>query len=99
LSPGIQPRGTGSLAGQQQQSYAPAPPTTRVSQRLPADATTPVTPSKDPSPSTAERPLPPGMPGSTPTTGRVSTGRVYREHSSPLRKPEKEGGFLSKLRG
>ncbi|HEU4390762.1 MAG TPA: zinc ribbon domain-containing protein [Blastocatellia bacterium] len=95
LNPGVQPRGTGSLAGQQQ-SFAPAAQTTKVSQRMPAgDATTPVTPSKDPSPSTAERPISPGVPG----TSRVSTGRVYREHSSPLRKPEKEGGFLSKLRG
>ena len=99
LGPGAQlPRGTGSLAGQQQ-AFTPAAPTTRVSQRLPADATTPVTPSKEPSPTTSERPMTPGLPGNPPGTTRVSTGRVYREHSSPLRKPEKEGGFLSKLRG
>src|SRR5262245_33520269 len=91
-------RGTGALPTTTPQTFAPVPPTTRVSQRLPGDATTPVNPSKEPGPASPDRPANPGFP-SVPGTTRVGTGRVYREHSSPLRKPEKEGGFLSKLRG
>jgi hypothetical protein len=90
------PRGTGNLTAAP--TGPPVPPTTRVSQLLAGDATTPVTPARPPSPPAGEKAVNPGLPGGVPSTGRVSTGRVYREHSSPLRKPDKESDLLSKLR-
>lgn len=93
-------RGSGGLSGQ------PAPagaPTTRVSQRLAVDATKPaVAPAAPPpeavSPGERTDGRTPANPASLVGANRVGTSRVSREHSSPLRKSDKELEILSKLR-
>jgi hypothetical protein len=99
LDPSLQPRGTGGLNASFAQT---ANPSVRSSQRLSPDLvkgngaqpgnTRPVS---------AESPIsvPPLMPAPLDENlVRPVTGRINREHSSPLRKLEKEDDLMSKLR-
>lgn len=96
-----QVRGSGGLSSQ---AAPPAAVTTRVSQRLPLDATKPAVASPAATPLEASPPggrlegRQPANPDSAAGTSRVGTSRVGREHSSPLRKIEKEEEVLSRLR-
>jgi hypothetical protein len=101
LDPALQPRGTGGLSASQP-NQTPAAANTRQSQRLVAD------PLKNPAAQPANtRPVagekaPDQLPQipATPLEAvpRPLTGRVNREHSSPLRKPDREEDLISKLR-
>jgi hypothetical protein len=92
-----QPRGTGGLSASALSSATPV--ASRVSQRLPGSPQKPIA---------ETRPVSLENNGSTPTSlptpqgelpaGRPLTGRVNREHSSPLRRPDKEDDLMSKLR-
>jgi hypothetical protein len=101
VDPALQPRGTGGLSS----SLPGSPPVavnTRQSQRLVAD------PLKNPAPQPANtRPVavekaPDQLPQiSAPpleSIPRPLTGRVNREHSTPLRRPDKDEDLISKLR-
>jgi hypothetical protein len=88
LDPTLQPRGTGSLT-----NVVPAS-TGRVSSRLSArqpSYTRPLTLEGESSNST----LPTEPPADL---GRTFTGRINREHSSPLRSFDKDDDLMSKLR-
>ena len=98
LDPALQPRSTGGLNG----SQPVLPANGKHSQRLSPDLT------KVGSQQIANtRPVslnnnshlpsnPPGLPDEN--SARPGTGRINREHSSPLRKLEKEDELMSKLR-
>lgn len=99
LDPALQPRGTGGLAVPLAQATSMS---VRPSQRLSPDLTRP----NGAQPSHT-RPVSvdgmvsglsnsPAAPNENPI--RPGTGRINREHSSPLRKLEKEDDLLSKLR-
>ena len=101
LDPALQPRGTGGLSASLAGQATPAT-NVRPSQRLVADALK--NPSAQPAhtrPVAGEKavdsllqvPLPP-----VESAPRPLTGRVNREHSSPLRKPDREEDLISKLR-
>ena len=100
LDPALQPRGTGGLAiSQVNQTSASA--NLRPSQRLVADPLrNPAAQPANTRPVAGERAAdllqqpPPPVEGSP----RPLTGRVNREHSSPLRKPDREEDLISKLR-
>jgi hypothetical protein len=100
LDPALQPRGTGGLNGAQ----AAASVNVKPSQRLPADPvkangqqiahTRPVAFGNS-----SHLPLPSNAPPiSEENSARPATGRINREHSSPLRRIEKEDELMSKLR-
>ena len=101
LDPALQPRGTGGLTMPQTTPAAPAT-NNRHSQRLVADALR--NPSAQPAntrPVAAEKALDPIPPAPAPhaeSNPRPLTGRVNREHSSPLRRPDREEDLISKLR-
>lgn len=95
VDPALQPRGTGGLSAPQSQPQA----NVRPSQRLSLDA------SKQPPAPT--RPVAhedgnavSGLPAPTPPDqlSRPPTGRINREHSSPLRNLNKDDDLISKLR-
>ena len=101
LDPALQPRGTGGLSTAQATQTTPTT-NVRPSQRLVADALR--NPAAQPAhtrPVSSERavdqllqaPMPP-----VESAPRPLTGRVNREHSSPLRKPDREEDLISKLR-
>ena len=101
LDPALQPRGTGGLSSTLANQTTPAT-NVRPSQRLVADALrNPAAQPANTRPVAGEKgveqllqsPLPPldGM-------SRPLTGRVNREHSTPLRKPDPEEDLISKLR-
>jgi hypothetical protein len=99
LEPALQPRSSGGLS-----PSAPAQagqPGARSSQRLPASPMKPSVPAAD------TRPV--ALPGSSPTPpaspspplanpSRPLTGRVNREHSSPLSKLDRDDDLMAKLR-
>jgi hypothetical protein len=99
LDPALQARGTGGLSAPAPQAVNPQP---RSSQRLSPDL-----PRSNGAQPGNTRPvsveghvnvaslLPPPV---DELTARPGTGRINREHSSPLRKLEKEDDLLSKLR-
>lgn len=92
-----QPRGTGGLSAPSASPVMPVP--SRVSQRLPGASPKPVGETRPVSlehNSSTPSNLPP-PPGEFPA-GRPMTGRVNREHSSPLRRSDKEDDLMSKLR-
>jgi hypothetical protein len=95
VDPSLQTRGTGGLSG------AGAAANVRPSQRLPdlekiaaapVGHTRPVSAGGAPGPA----PLPANMPA--PGQPRVGTGRINREHSSPLGKLDKDDDLMSRLR-
>ena len=101
LDPALQPRGTGGLSSNLANQAAPAT-SVRPSQRLVADAIrNPAAQPANTRPVAGEKavdqllqsPLPP-----VESIPRPLTGRVNREHSSPLRKPDREEDLISKLR-
>ena len=90
LDPALQPRGTGGLNGTQS-----LPVNVRPSQRLSTSQpahTRPV--SLDPE--SRGSMLPSDL--SSESLGRTMTGRINREHSSPLRAFDKDDDLMSKLR-
>ena len=100
MSPAMQ-RGTGGLTASTPSPVTPG--VVRGSQRLPGS------PPKPGAPIGPTRPVSVENNSSTPTSlppppisdqppARPFTGRVNREHSSPLRKPDKDDDFMSKLR-
>lgn len=92
-----QPRGTGGLSASAPSSVSPV--ANRVSQRLPGTPQKPVGETRAVSVEnngTTPTSLP--QPQSDFPAGRPMTGRVNREHSSPLRRPDKEDDLMSKLR-
>ena len=100
LDPALQPRGTGGLTSSQP-LVSPVAANTRQSQRLVAD------PLRNPAAQPANtRPVAvekaqdalPQIPAPLESIPRPLTGRVNREHSTPLRKPDKEEDLISKLR-
>jgi hypothetical protein len=99
LDPALQPRGTGGLAVAHAQMAATA---VRPSQRLSPDLTrvNGAQPSHTRPVSVEGMLTAPSNSPAAPDEGpiRVGTGRINREHSSPLRKLEKEDDLLSKLR-
>jgi len=90
LDPALQPRGTGGL------SNSPALPAgVRPSQRLsagPVGHTRAISLEGE----AAGNPVSPETPGET--FARPLTGRINREHSSPLRSFDKDDDLMSKLR-
>ena len=87
LDPALQPRGTGSLTN------VPAASTGRFSSRLSGGQPSYTRPlSLDGESSSTSRPEPPA------DLGRGFTGRINREHSSPLRSFDKDDDLISKLR-
>ena len=93
VDPALQPRGTGGLNGQVLSA------TVRPSQRLNDPAkqnqpafTRPVSLDADPGPVSQNPELPVDQ------MGRPVTGRINREHSSPLRAFDKDADLMSKLR-
>jgi hypothetical protein len=109
LDPNLQPRATGNLNGL---ASSPITSSAKSSQRLPADAsrlsfsppanTRPVSLESDaPDLRLEERtPKSPALPTGTfdESLIRPGTGRINREHSTPLRRLEKDDDLLSKLR-
>ena len=101
LDPALQPRGTGGLTSSQP-NQTPVALNTRQSQRLVADPLrNPAAQPANTRPVAAEK-MPDQLPQipATPLEAipRPLTGRVNREHSTPLRKPDKEEDLISKLR-
>jgi hypothetical protein len=101
LDPALQPRGTGGLSNPQTNQPTLAT-NNRQSQRLVADPLrNPAAQPANTRPVAAEKafeqlsqvPAP-----SVESNPRPLTGRVNREHSSPLRKPDREEDLISKLR-
>jgi hypothetical protein len=98
MDPQRQPRSTGALSTAAASSSAPAG--NRVSQRLsnpaspagPGGNTRPVAPDSSSTPTS----LPPAQ--GEPAPARAFTGRVNREHSSPLRRPDRDEDLMAKLR-
>ena len=96
LDPELQPRGTGNLSSPQ--SATSAAVVSRPSQRLAIDPsarpahTRPVTLESSPDAPTPKSPLPSEPPA------RLGTGRVNREHSTPLKKLYQGDDLMSKLR-
>jgi hypothetical protein len=91
VDPALQPRGTGGLSAPQPQVNV------RPSQRLSLDSS-----KQPPSPT---RPVAPedgvavsGLPAAPQQADRPPTGRINREHSSPLRNLNKDDDLISKLR-
>jgi len=98
MAPAMQ-RATGGLSGSTPSPLTPG--VLRGSQRLPAQKpggpiseTRPVSVENNSSTPTS---LPPPPAGDQPPA-RPFTGRVNREHSTPLRRPDKDDDFMSKLR-
>ena len=100
MAPAMQ-RGTGGLSSSTPSQLTPG--VVRGSQRLPGSPQRPGAPISETRPVSAEND------GSTPTSlpappageqppVRPFTGRVNREHSTPLRRPDKDDDFMSKLR-
>jgi hypothetical protein len=90
LEPGLQPRGTGGLNSDQS-----LPPAVRPSQRLASGQpahTRPVSLEGE----AGGLPLPPEPHAES--LSRPVTGRINREHSSPLRAFDKDDDLMSKLR-
>lgn len=93
VDPALQPRGTGGLSSAQNLANG-----VRTSQRL-------IEPGRSGQP-THTRPITPdgevgmGLPSEPPldSFGRPATGRINREHSSPLRGFDKDSDLMSKLR-
>ena len=99
MSPAMQ-RQTGGLAASPPSPVTPGG--VRPSQRLPGSPQKPVAPGPTrpvsvENNSSTPTSLPPPPIGDQPAA-RPFTGRVNREHSSPLRKPDKDDDFMSKLR-
>ncbi|HEY7912186.1 MAG TPA: hypothetical protein VIG62_09775, partial [Blastocatellia bacterium] len=95
LDPSLQTRATGNLNG------AGLPANVRPSQRLPEldkVAAGPVSHTRPVSPEEASNAahLPANLPASSPP--RIGTGRINREHSSPLGKLDKDDDLMSRLR-
>lgn len=96
LDPELQPRATGSLSSVQSMSAAPV--VSRPSQRLALDQparpahTRPVSLDDSSDAPTPKSPLPSEPPM------RIGTGRVNREHSTPLKKLDQGDDLMSKLR-
>jgi len=88
LDPALQPRGTGGLSSTQSM-----PVNVRPSQRLVASQPAHTRPVSLDSGSAM---LPPDL--SAEGLGRSMTGRINREHSSPLRAFDKDDDLMSKLR-
>ncbi|HJQ69359.1 MAG TPA: zinc ribbon domain-containing protein [Blastocatellia bacterium] len=101
LDPALQPRGTGGLSASLPSQATPAT-NVRPSQRLSADALrNPAAQPANTRPVSAEKGLDQLLPVPLPPVenmARPLTGRVNREHSSPLRKPDREEDLISKLR-
>jgi hypothetical protein len=97
IEPSLQPRSTGGLP-----ASLPATPVAnanRVSQRLSAGPARVGNPDTRPVALDNVLPTPLNLPASPMDPPlRQMTGRVNREHSSPLRKPDKEEDLMSKLR-
>jgi hypothetical protein len=99
MSPAMQ-RATGGLAASTPSPVIPG--VVRASQRLPGSPQKPAAPGPTrpvsvENNSSTPTSLPPPPIGDQPPA-RPFTGRVNREHSSPLRKPDKDDDFMSKLR-
>jgi hypothetical protein len=93
LDPALQPRATGSLVGSNS-----GPVNVRPSGRLNENAVKPPSPTRSVAgTSMPERqPEKPASPAGDPL--RAGTGRINREHSSPLRRVEKDEDLMSLLR-
>ncbi len=95
LDPSLQQRATGNLNG------AVGPPNVRPSQRLPELEKVGAGPISHTRPvSTDDSPGAVPMPANLPAGGqpRIGTGRINREHSSPLGKLDKDDDLMSRLR-
>ncbi len=92
VDPALQPRGTGGLSAPQSQ-----PPNVRPSQRLSLEQSKqPPSPTR---PVAADEGLAvSSLPAAQPQVDRPPTGRINREHSSPLRSLNKDDDLMSKLR-
>lgn len=99
LDPALQPRGTGGLTAPIAQTSAIS---VRPSQRLSPDFSKPngAQPGNTRAVSMEDSISPPSLSPAPVDEGLIKpgTGRINREHSSPLRKLEKEDDLLSKLR-
>lgn len=96
VEPSLQPRSTGGLSTS---LAAPASAGNRASQRLSQGQVKTANPDTRPVALDNVLPTPLNLPPSPmDPPARQMTGRVNREHSRPLRKPDKEEDLMSKLR-
>jgi hypothetical protein len=93
LDPSLQPRATGSLNGPNS-----GPIGVRASGRLAESAVKPPAPTRTSAPAAPDRPAERSGPPVADTPMRYGTGRINREHSSPLRQVEKDEDLMSLLR-